>query len=166
MEQCPLPIHDINKSIDLSQIQPDKHYPLITSNSDISTNFSTRVETKKLQLLNELIDKRKIIRNSVIGRLEQLISFCKNNILESNINDLPLYPDDIRIQTIMKWKMMYMELVQKILLEYKNHFTDTLFLRNESLKSMVSVSEAKILEQELNQSNLEQTINSYMGDAQ
>jgi len=123
-----------------ASLHPNESYKL----SNIS-NLGLETEKQRLNLLVGLIQKRKKIRDEVVGKLDGLIMYCDNRILD--IGDEHVIKGDLfRQQAAALWQKKIVELEEQKISEQKELFKDTLFLRNEWVKSLLTFSEQQSLD--------------------
>lgn len=121
---------------------------LRNSATDYSTNvqnFGSHIEAKRLQLILDLVGKRKAIRDTTIQRIDDLIVYCDNKILSLG-NEYQIRADQELRKFAQKWQQMILDLEKQKISENKELFRDTLFLRNEWIKSLLSYTEEKQLD--------------------
>jgi hypothetical protein len=125
-------------------------YPSISYEPSLISRIGSDIERQKLNLISALINKRKKIRDVTVDKIEDLIIYCDNRIL--NIGDefkLKSDPDAQRAASL--WQKTILDLEKEKISEEKELFRDSLFLRNEWIKSMLTYCEEKQLSQIINE---------------
>lgn len=110
------------------------------------SNLSTDTEKKRLELIVQLISKRKRIRDITIGRLEELIVYCDNRILDIG-DKYKIRGDPDAQRAAALWQKSIVDLERDKIFEQKELFRDTLFLRNEWVKSLLAYTEEKKIDE-------------------
>ena len=141
---------DLNKRLDL--INAGIEYNTRDSNEDIK-NFGSRIEKQRLELIVGIINKRKKIRDVVINRLDELIVYCDNKIMEvENVYVYTKRENDQQLH-VERWQQKILELENQKINEHKEMFKDILFLRNEWIKSILNYTEEKMIDSLLDKIN-------------
>lgn len=109
------------------------------------TGLGSNVERKRLELLNKLIDKRREIRDRTLWSLEELIVFCDCRLLEMGGPDLIARDTELQKMASL-WQKSILDIEKQKVLEDKEMFRDTLFLKSEMIKSTLSYFEEKQLD--------------------
>lgn len=141
---------DSDNANNLSQILSDSRSAEDTGSEGKISNIGVEIEKQRLELIIGLIQKRKGIRDTVIEKLESMILYCDNRILDLG-SDYDIARDSELKKQADKWRQTILELEKMKLGENKELFKDTLMLRNEWIKSLLSYTEEKRLDSLLGQ---------------
>jgi hypothetical protein len=117
-------------------------YPSIEYQPSIISQIGSDIEKQRLELLSTLIRKRKSIRDAVVQKLEDLILYCDNRIMDIG-DDVKLRADPDAQRAASLWQKTILDLERDKIFEQKELFKDSLFLRNEWIKSLLTYNEEK-----------------------
>jgi hypothetical protein len=140
-------------------ISSDKKYYVPDSSGTDIQNIGSRIEKQRLELIIDLINKRKVVRDEVIHKLDDLIMYCDNKILE--IGDEYVVSTDEKLKGMAaRWQQKIIELENQKINENKELFRDVLFLRNEWIKSLLNYNEEKMLDSLLDEIRPDRILNT------
>jgi hypothetical protein len=130
-------------------ITPDKfayqsRFPPIVPSNEIA-NLGTKIDQLHLDIIKSVVEKRKHLRDLSIKKLEEMIVYCDNKILDIGPREAIL-SDQGALKMAAGWQQKIIDLELAKIGEQKELFRDTLFLRNEWVKAILSYTEQKSLE--------------------
>jgi hypothetical protein len=135
----------IDKNLNPESTIRNNLYPAMSYQINSVADFGMDLEKKRLELIEVLVLRRKKIRDYTINRLDDLILDCRNQILNIAEDDRMLKNDPERQKLSALWFKTILDLEQQKLSEHKEQFRDSLFLRNEWIKSLLLYTEEKKL---------------------
>lgn len=137
---------NLNRKLDLSNLHYNKTHCLLNNNDDSIQNLGSEIEKKRLEMIVDLVEKRKKIRDISVNRIDDLIIYCDNKILA--LGDYFVIQTDMNLKGMAdKWRQAIIDLEKMKIGENKELFRDTLFLRNEWIKSLLNYTEEKKLDE-------------------
>ena len=140
MDFLPLVSNILETSYDTSAL-----YPTMSYTPEPIQNIGRMVEEKRLILINKLIEQRKIVRDHVLKKLDDLSLVCDNHITQLTYGAV-LYNNNSFHTIVADWKQKRIDLELAKINEQKELFRDTLFLRNEWIKGKLALIEESTLE--------------------
>jgi len=130
----------IDRDMNPSRESDNAMYPSIDYQIDQIANLGSDIERQRLGIISGLIKKRKKIRDDVLEKIEDIILYCDNKILD--IGDEDEIKGDLELQRLASsWQQRIIELEMAKIGEQKEMFKDCLFLRNEWVKSVLKYYE-------------------------
>jgi hypothetical protein len=108
------------------------------------TGIGLESERQRIDLLTAMIRKRKHISEITVKKLDDLILYCDNKVLCIG-DEIKLKSDPDAQRSASVWQKTIVDLEKEKVLEQKDLFRDTLFLRNEWIKSVLNYREEKRL---------------------
>lgn len=108
------------------------------------TGLGLESEHQRIELLTAMIRKRKHISEITVKKLDDLILYCDNKVLSIG-DEIKLKSDPDAQKNASVWQKTIVDLEKEKVLEQKDLFRDTLFLRNEWIKSVLNYQEEKRL---------------------
>lgn len=102
-------------------------------------------ETERLNLFSELISKRKLLTDMNLKRIEELIVYCDNKVMQIG-NKTSFAIDPQKRQQAMTWQLQIMDLERSKMHEKKELFRDISFLQNEWIKTASELKERSSLD--------------------
>jgi len=135
----------IDRDVKPQNLSKNILFPAISYEPSLLTSIGSDIERQRLNLITALIQKRKKISEVTVDKIESLILYCDNKILD--IGDkykLKSDPDAQRAASL--WQKAIIDLEKEKISEEKDLFRDSLFLRNEWIKSLLTYNEEKSLD--------------------
>lgn len=140
---------NLNRKLDLANFGYNEMRCILNNQDSLIQNIGSGIEEKRLELIVDLIQKRKKVRDIAIQRLDELIIYCDNKILE--LGGRYIVQTDMNLKGMAaRWQQTILELEKSKIGENKELFRDTLFLRNEWIKSLLDYTEEKKLDEMIN----------------
>ncbi len=137
---------NLNRKLDLSNMHYNKTHCSLNTNDDSVQNLGSEIEKKRLEMIVDLVEKRKKIRDISVNRIDDLIVYCDNKILA--LGTYYAIQIDTNLKKMAdKWRQVIVDLEKMKIGENKELFKDTLFLRNEWIKSLLNYTEEKKLDE-------------------
>lgn len=136
----------IDRDIKPQNLSSNSLYPSINYEPSLITKIGSDIERQKLNLISALISKRKKIRDVTVDKIEDLIIYCDNKIHDIG-DEFKLRGDPDAQRAASLWQKTILDLEKEKISEQKELFRDTLFLRNEWIKSLLIYTEEKNLDE-------------------
>lgn len=115
------------------------------TNSDPLSTIAV-AETERLKLFSDLIQKRKTLTHMNLERIEELIVYCDNKVMQ--IGDHYSFKiDPQKRQQALTWQLQIMDFERAKLQEKKELFRDISFLQNEWIKTAAELKEKRSLDE-------------------
>lgn len=103
-------------------------------------------DTERLRLFSDLIEKRKLLTEINLNRIEELIVYCNNKVIQlGDKHTIALDPN--RRQQAMTWQLQIMDFERAKMNEKKELFRDISFLQNEWVKTASELKERSSLDE-------------------
>lgn len=126
-----------------SNLASNSLYPSINYDPSIISHIGSDIEKQKMQLLTVLLTKRKKIRDETLKKLDDLLVYCDNRLLD--IGEI-FKGDPEKIKMASLWQKEKVAINREIAEQDCSLFKDSLFLQNEFLKSVLTFNEEKKIE--------------------
>jgi hypothetical protein len=123
-------------------------HPPINYDPSIISHIGSSIERQKMNLLTALLSKRKVIRDETVKKLDDLLVYCDNRLLD--IGEI-FKGDPEKIKMASLWQKEKVAINREIALQDCSQFKDSLFLQNEFLKSVLTFNEEKKIEDLINE---------------
>ena len=110
----------------------------------VISHIGSDIQLQQINLLSTLLRKRKTIRDETVRKLEDLLMYCDNRLLDIG-EDFRGDPEKIKLASI--WQKEKISINRDIVAQESELFKDTLFLQNEFIKSILTYNEEKKIDE-------------------